>query len=106
VQVQFNMAKRDFANGVTGNETIVRRKEVDEEARMVCSVEATVVQVVVEMVVKFWWKNGFFGGEEEEEDGDGDDVLVCCCSWNGGVYGGEIGGWNGGRDGGVWRVEG
>ena len=62
VQVQFNMAKRDFANGVTGNETIVRRKEVDEEARMVCSVEATVVQVVVEMVVKLcgekwvlWW---------------------------------------------------
>ena len=48
------MSNRDFANVVAGNEAIVRRKEVDEEVKVVCSVEATVVQVVVEMVVKFW----------------------------------------------------
>ena len=85
VQVQLNMAKRDFANGLAGSEAIARRKEVVEGVKMVCSVEAMVVQVVVEMVMKFWWKNGFFGGEGEEEDGGGDDALVCCCSWNGGV---------------------
>ena len=33
---------------------------------MVCLVVATVVQGVVEMVVKFGGENGFFGGEEEE----------------------------------------
>ena len=54
------MSNRDFANDATGDESIVRRKEVDEEVKVVCLVEATVVQVVVEMVVKFWWKNGFF----------------------------------------------
>jgi len=72
VQVQLNMAKRDFANGVAGNEAIVRRKEVDEGVKMVCSVEATVVQVVVEMVMKFCGGDGFFWCllvKEVEEDG-------------------------------------
>ena len=53
------MSKRDFANDVTGDESIVRRKEDDEEVKMVCLVVATVVQVVVEMVVKFDGEDGF-----------------------------------------------
>ena len=66
VQVQFNMSKWDFINDVTGDESIVRWKEDDEEVKMVCLVVATVVQGVVELVVKFGGENGFFGGEEEE----------------------------------------
>ena len=72
VQVQLNMAKRDFANGLAGSEAIARRKEVVEGVKMVCSVEAMVVQVVVEMVMKFYGGDGFFGCllvKEVEEEG-------------------------------------
>ena len=59
VQVQFNLAKWEFANVDTGDESMVRRKEDDEEVKMVCLVEVTVVQVVVEMVVKLMERMGF-----------------------------------------------
>ena len=52
------MTKWDFANDVTGDESIVRRKEDDEEVKMVCLVVATEVQVVVEMVVKLMERMG------------------------------------------------
>ena len=59
MQVQFNLAKWDFANVDTEDESMVRRKEDDEEVKMVCLVEVTVVQVVVEMVVKLIGEDGF-----------------------------------------------
>jgi len=52
------LTKWDFANDVTGDESIVRRKEDDEEVKMVCLVVATEVQVVVEMVVKLMERMG------------------------------------------------